>query len=189
MLRTVTVKKAPLLLMLAVASAPSFGGEQAGDKLENKLQALKVLKSYAESVACATNLSGAALDQHLNKLYIVDRGEPDFPDVVYYGLWKGDWGCKGGAGTHSYHVSEVSRLRPSDPFSVKPNSPFDHTVSDEIDMRYIQSMTQVASNQFSIVAKQEADGDDSCCPSLTYQYSVKRDAGFGSWGVIEKSRL
>ncbi len=62
-----------------------------------KLQALKTLKKYSETVACSTNFEDGKrpLRAFLGNVFNVER-DTVLGGATYYVLWYGDLGCSGG---------------------------------------------------------------------------------------------
>lgn len=157
----------------------------AGNESQEKIAVLNVIKNYSGAVACSTNFEdGDSLDSYLKNVYTIDRDD-ESGFATYYVLWSGDMGCMGGSGTYRYFISELSRHTNTRPFLVQNNEAFGLDIENKINFRFIESVTKINSNHFSIVSSEFADGDSNNFPSLKYKYTIKS----GPWRVTNKTLI
>ena len=161
----------------------------AGNESQEKIAVLNVIKNYSGAVACSTNFEdGDSLDSYLKNVYTIDRDD-ESGSATYYVLWSGDMGCMGGSGTYRYFISEVSRHTNTRPFLVQNNEAFGLDIENKINFRFIESVTKINSNHFSIVSSEFADGDSNNFPSLKYKYTIKTKGLRGPWYVTNKTLI
>jgi len=138
-----------------------------------KIMALKVLKKYSETVACSTNFdleSKKPLSYFLNNVFTMQR-DSEYGTATYFISWSGDMECAGGSGTNSSYINKVYRDGSSKPFLVINDDAFGKGFA-KINTRFIESIKQLGTGHFEVVASKYAKGDANCCPSLKYQYTI-----------------
>ena len=153
-----------------------------------KMMALKVLKKYSETVACSTNFyleNKKPLSYFLKNVFTIQRNN-EYGTATYFVWWSGDMECTGGSGANSSYVSKVYRDDSSKPFLVINDDAFEKAFS-KINSRFIESITQLDTSHFSVVASKYAKGDANCCPSLKYQFSISKIAQ--EWVMSSKNPL
>lgn len=167
-----------------------FAGQvSATNELQEKIAVLNVIKKYSGAVACATNFEdGNSLDSYLKNVYTIDRDE-ESGFATYYVLWSGDMGCPGGSGTYSYFISEVSRYTNTRPFLVQNNEAFGLDVANKVNSRFIEDVTKISSNHFTIISSEFADGDSNNFPSFKYKYTIKTKGLRDPWLVTNKTLM
>lgn len=175
-------------LFLLIALLVSISRVYATTETEEKIMALKVLKKYTETVACPTNFdleNKKPLASLLDNVFTIKR-DTKYGEATYYVLWSGDFGCMGGSGTESFYVSEIYRDDSSKPFLVMNDEAFGKAFS-EINTRFIESIKQYGISHFEVIALKYGKDDANCCPSLKYQYTVRKNSG--EWVISSKKRL
>lgn len=180
------MKKIILVSMLLAFSSLSYGKTE----LEEKMEALKVLKKYSETVACDTSFDDStSLKDFLQDVYTIER-DPEAGTATYYVLWRGDKGCAGGSGTSWWMVSELADINSIDKsieFLVQNDDAFGNDFNEKINSRFIEKLQKINAKKF-IVISSELSGDDSPnFPSKKYQYTLERN-GY-SWKVTQRKYL
>ena len=158
-----------------------------------KYQVLNVTQKYAESTSCGHSFERgkAAKLTSIKDIYPIYSDEKT-GIAEYYIFWSGDKGCKGGNGSSSFHMSEVSKLSKSRPFVVQNDKAFGDNV--DINFRFISNVKQINSKHFEIISRDYADatygGKDggNNLPANTFKYTVQKIAGKG-WKVTDKVLL
>ena len=150
-----------LLFVLLGLSTTTFA-----ETSTEKLQVLKTVKNFAQSIACETSFEGGATDKPttLKDVYSLDDG-------YYLVNWSGDVGCNGGTGTMSNHFTPVERLSDSRPFLVNLENSLDAFGLDNelayskaeakgvsnINFRFIDSVKKLNNSTFEIISLTFAD--------------------------------
>lgn len=178
--KTILVMLTPMLI-----STPTFA--QSKTEVDEKIEALKVLRKYSETVSCESSFEKEKSAQKLLKnVYTIDF-DPEMGFSTFFILWDGDVGCNGGTGTHSFIISEVSRYSNSRPILVQNNDAFGEDVSKNINQRFIEKIQQINRNKFIIMSSDFADDDSNNFPSKKYQYTV--DLINYKWKVTNKKYI
>ncbi|WP_066165397.1 hypothetical protein [Aliarcobacter cryaerophilus] len=170
------MKKLLFVLML------TFGLLKASTNKE-KDEVLKVIKNYANSIACETTFDNPDFQKLFDNIVLSYKDSTG--ETNYYVLWGGDIGCNGGTSSSSYYVSEVGRYSNSRPFLVIKRDIFGSL--DDINFRAIKSFKKIDDNKYEIVSINYDDNDPNCCPSLKQKYIVYKLKG--EWKVFEKTLI
>ena len=157
----------------------------AESELEQKVKSIVVLKKYTETVACGTNFEDERpLEEFLKHTFTANEGHS------YYILWQGDIGCAGGSGTTSFYISEVARDTDTRPFLVKTLNAFGKDFEDKVNTRFIENVTMVSSEHFSVVSSEFSEDDSNNFPSQKFRYEVKRSNAWDTeWKVASKEKI
>ena len=158
----------------------SLGLMEASSNKE-KEEVLKVIKNYANSVACATTFD--IPDGGTSIKDVILAYKDNFGETSYFVLWGGDISCAGGTGTSSYYISEVGKYRDTNPFLVIQRDVF--SFLEDINFRAIIRFKKLDENKYEIVSIDYGNDDSNCCPSLKQKYIVSQVKG--SWKVLEKT--
>jgi hypothetical protein len=165
------MKKALLLTMLI-----SFIGQAIAEtELEEKVKVLNVLKKYSETVACGTSFEEQdSLESFLKDVHTIERNTENEGASIYYALWQGDKGCRGGSGTTFFYISEVSRDLSHRPFLVVSDEAFGDEFEKKVNPRFIESVKKINPDHFIVISSEFAENDANNFPSKKYQYILQR---------------
>ena len=161
---------------------------------QEKVQALNVMKKYAEATACMTTFEkGEERLTTIKDVFTIDR-DPSLGSSSYFILWGGDRGCQGGSGTYSAILSEVSRFSESRPFLVQNDDALGTDIYENINFRFIESVKMLQPKTLEIISWNYADdkygGKDggNNFPANKFKYIVKQDDNY-QWKVINQTLI
>ena len=177
-----------ILIILAIKNSHALTESQ-----EN-VQALNVMKKYAEATACMTTFEkGEERLTTIKDVFTIDR-DPSLGSSSYFILWGGDRGCQGGSGTYSAILSEVSRFSESRPFLVQNDDALGTDIYENINFRFIESVKMLQPKTLEIISWNYADdkygGKDggNNFPANKFKYIVKQD-NENEWKVINQTLI
>ncbi|MGW7846244.1 hypothetical protein ACWEZX_06940 [Acinetobacter baumannii] len=181
-----------ILLVVAVAFSAFV---RASSELEDKQNALNMVKQYSALVSCMNSFekdpeNGSPTT--LNDVHTVEYDKED-NSYVFYVLWSGDKGCAGGSGTMSNFVTEVARYGGAwKPYTVQTDYAFGEDVG--VNYGYIESIKKINSHKFELIGWDHADskygGVDggSNFPANKFKYTLEREQ-FEPWKVTHQALL
>lgn len=158
---------------------------QASSELMEKIQALAVVKNYANSIACGTSFQkdeNGKINASTDDVYIIENGIKNYLHNELYVLWRGDQQCAGGSGTYYATLTVVNKWREGAPYVVTGDYPFGEEVDKHINYGFISEFKQLSNDLFEITSGKFADGDPNAGPSLQDKILVKRQDR--EWKVI-----
>ena len=169
------------ILLFSILNILAIKNSHALNESKKKVQALNVMKKYAEATACMTTFEkGEERLTTIKDVFTIDR-DPSLGSSSYFILWGGDRGCQGGSGTYSAILSEVSRFSESRPFLVQNDDALGTDIYENINFRFIESVKILQPKTLEIISWNYADdkygGKDggNNFPENKFKYIVKQD--------------
>ena len=182
------------ILLFSILNILAIKNSHALTESQEKVQALNVMKKYAEATACMTTFEkGEERLTTIKDVFTIDR-DPSLGSSSYFILWGGDRGCQGGSGTYSAILSEVSRFSESRPFLVQNDDALGTDIYENINFRFIESVKMLQPKTLEIISWNYADdkygGKDggNNFPANKFKYIVKQDDNY-QWKVINQTLI
>ncbi|WHP04901.1 hypothetical protein QLH32_12720 [Acinetobacter corruptisaponis] len=182
------------ILLFSILNILAIKNSHALTESQEKVQALNVMKKYAEATACMTTFEkGEERLTTIKDVFTIDR-DPSLGSSSYFILWGGDQGCNGGSGTWSSIISEVSRFSENRPFLVQNLDALGTDIYETINFRFIESVKKPQPKTLEIISWNYADdkygGKDggNNFPANKFKYIVKQD-NENEWKVISQTLI
>lgn len=144
---------------------------------EDKKEIFKVLKNYANAIACRTSFDDETKIEELNE--IIYFGQDEYGIDYYYVIWRGDVACYGGSGTIAYYITEVFR------YSDRYYKRFYVNNIPVFEAKVLSNLKKVG-DKLEVVVHSLNKDDSDCCHSLLETYILAKDEVSGKWSAIIK---
>lgn len=182
-----------IILLVAAVAFSAF--VHASSELEDKQNALNMVKQYSGLVSCMSSFEKDPENGRPTTIKDVTTVNYDKKsnEYVFFVLWVGDMGCSGGSGAMSSFVTEVAK-HGGDwmPYTIQTDFAFGQDVG--INYGYIESIKKITANKFEVISWDHADskygGVDggSNFPANKFKYTLERER-FEPWKVTHQALL
>jgi hypothetical protein len=174
------LSKARMSVLLLASLCPVAGAQTAPSAAIVTREVARAVNHYSAAIACnVTAVNGSNI-----AALIPYKGPDDGDKAKFAVLWNGDIGCAGGSGTSSANIAIVTVNPTLSVYTVDPmlSSP---VVQFDLPVREFDKLVGNTQNTLIVEARQSAEKDPDCCPSINTRFTLTSDAK-GNWRVANQ---